>query len=102
MPANKTRKKAAAKAVIGSRQIAAGEFKAKCLGVMREVDSTGTAMTVTMRGQPLVEVIPARSYRQQKNGDSFIGRLEGILEIVGDPDDLVKPVFELEDYDMLK
>ena len=44
MPANKTRKKAAAKAVIGSRQIAAGEFKAKCLGVMREVASTGTAL----------------------------------------------------------
>jgi len=24
------------------------------------------------------------------------------MEIVGDPDDLIKPVFPLEDYDMLK
>ena len=34
--------------------------------------------------------------------EDFFGRLEGIIEIVGDPDDLINPVFPLEDYDMLK
>jgi prevent-host-death family protein len=81
--------------------MAAGEFKAKCLGVMSEIASTGKPVLVTKRGEPLVEVIPPRN-KKSRRGDDFIGRLEGIMEIVGDPDDLIKPVFPLEDYDMLK
>jgi prevent-host-death family protein len=85
----------------GRKQMAAGEFKAKCLGVMSEIASTGKPVLVTKRGEPLVEVIPPRN-KKSRRGDDFIGRLEGIMEIVGDPDDLIKPVFPLEDYDMLK
>ncbi len=100
-----TKKKSVAERVSGNRtrQIAAGEFKAKCLGVMREVASTGNPVLVTLRGKPLVEVIPRRNGgRKSKRADNFIGRLEGVMEIIGDPDDLIKPVFPLEDYDMLK
>jgi prevent-host-death family protein len=85
-----------------ARQIAAGEFKAKCLGVMREVASSGRPMLVTVRGKPLVEVIPPRDQKKTKGKDDFIGRLEGVMKINGDPDDLVKPIFPLEDWDMLK
>ena len=85
----------------GMRQMAAGEFKAKCLGVMAEVARTGKPLLVTKRGEPFVEVGPPRHAKKGKK-DSFIGRLEGVMEIVGDPDDLIKPVFPLEDYDMLK
>ncbi len=85
----------------GNRQMAAGEFKAKCLGVMSEVASTGKPILVTKRGEPLVEVIPPRN-KKSRGGDDFIGRLEGVIEIIGDPDDLIRPVFPLEDYDMLK
>jgi prevent-host-death family protein len=84
----------------GLRQIAAGEFKAKCLAIMDEVNETGRPLLVTKRGQPSIKVFPARNASKKK--DSIIGRLEGIMEIVGDPDDLIKPVFPLEDYDMLK
>jgi prevent-host-death family protein len=87
--------------VTGGKQMAAGEFKAKCLGVMSEIASTGKPVLVTKRGEPLVEVIPPRN-KKSSRGDDFIGRLEGIIEIIGDPDDLIKPVFPLEDYDMLK
>jgi prevent-host-death family protein len=84
----------------GMRQMAAGEFKAKCLAVMDEVNETGQPVLVTKRGEPSITVFPARNRR--KDPDSIFGRLEGIIEIVGDPDDLIKPVFPLEDYDMLK
>jgi prevent-host-death family protein len=80
------------------RQMAAGEFKAKCLGVMAEVAKTGKPVLVTKRGEPFVEVGPPRHAKKRKK-DSFIGRLEGKYEICGD---LLEPVFPLEDYDMLK
>lgn len=82
------------------RQMAAGEFKAKCLAVMDEVNQTGRPLVVTKRGEPVIKVVPIRDGKKKK--DDFFGRLEGIMKIVGDPDDLMKPVFPLEDYDMLK
>jgi prevent-host-death family protein len=85
----------------GMKQMAAGEFKAKCPEAMAEVAKTGQPLLVTKRGEPLVEIGPPRQAKKGKK-NSFIGRLEGVVEIVGDPDDLIKPVFPLEDYDMLK
>ena len=96
----KKKKPKAATGLGGLRQMAAGEFKAKCLAIMDEVNETGRPLLVTKRGQPSITVFPARNASKKK--DSIIGRLEGIMEIVGDPDDLIKPVFPLEDYDMLK
>ncbi len=87
-----------------TRRVAAGAFKARCLALMREVADTGSPVLVTSRGEPLVEVFPARNRNKMKGKkkDEFLGRLEGIMKIVGDPDDLIKPIFPLEDYDMLK
>ncbi len=95
------RKPKAPKPSAGMRQMAAGEFKAKCLAIMDEVNETGRPLLVTKRGEPSITVFPARNGKKKKK-DNFFGRLEGIIEIVGDPDDLVKPVFPLEDWDMLK
>ena len=81
-----------------ARQIAAGEFKAKCLGLIDQVNATGQELIITKRGKPAAKLIPF----QKGNTSSIIGRLEGILRINGDPDDLVKPIFPLEDWDMLK
>ncbi len=83
----------------GSREIAAGEFKAKCLAIIDEVNETGQEVIITKRGRPTAKLIPFAAPAMKK---SIIGRLEGIGEIVGDPDDLLKPVFQLEDWDMLK
>jgi prevent-host-death family protein len=90
----------AAPSLAGMRQIAAGEFKAKCLKIMDEINQTGKPLVVTKRGVPVARVVPIRSGGKKK--DDFFGRMKGIIEIVGDPDDLIKPVFPLEDYDMLK
>jgi prevent-host-death family protein len=80
------------------RKIAAGEFKAKCLGLIDEVSETGQELIITKRGKPSAKLIPF----QETQKPSFIGRLEGIMKINGDPDDLIKPVFPEADWDMLK
>jgi len=96
-----TKKKPNAAATLaGVRQIAAGEFKAKCLRIMDEINETGKPLVVTKRGVPMVRLVPITKSGMKPK--SIIGRLEGIMQIVGDPDDLIKPIFPLEDYDMLK
>jgi prevent-host-death family protein len=97
----KTKKKPRkqAESIDGVRRMAAGEFKAKCLGIMDEVKETGRPLIVTKRGVPVIEVFPARNGNKKS---SILGRLEGIIKIKGDPDDFVKPIFPLEDWDMLK
>jgi prevent-host-death family protein len=96
----KKKKPKAAGTLTGVRQMAAGEFKAKCLAIMDEVNETGRPLVVTKRGKPTIKVVPIRGGNKAK--PSFLGRLEGIMKINGDPDDLVKPIFPLEDWDMLK
>ncbi len=101
MPKGATKRKPAAalNAVNGSREIAAGEFKAKCLAIIDEVNKSGQEVIITKRGKAAAKLVPFASPAKK---EPIIGRLEGIGEIVGDPDDLIKPVFPLEDYDMLK
>ena len=94
------KKPADAETARGIQQIADGEFKAKCLKIMDEINKTGRSMIVTKRGVPVIEVVPIRNGKKKR--DDFFGRLKGIIEIVGDPDDLIRPVFPFEDYDMLK
>jgi prevent-host-death family protein len=96
-----TRKRNAARApsLANIRRIAAGEFKTNCLRIIAEVSRTGQEVVITKRGTPVVTLIPFAPLAKK---DSIIGRLEGIGEIVGDPDDLIKPVFPLENWDMLK
>lgn len=93
------KKKTAGPYVGKARQIAAGEFKAKCLAMLDEVSQTGQEVVITKRGKIVAKLIP---FSQPETREPFLGRLEGIGEIVGDPDDLIKPVFPLEDWDMLK
>jgi prevent-host-death family protein len=94
-----TRKKPGSVAVRnGANEIAAGEFKAKCLALIDDVHASGREVVITKRGEPKAKLVPFAAARRKP----FLGRLGGVMEIVGDPDDLIKPVFPLEDYDMLK
>jgi prevent-host-death family protein len=92
------RKNKVAKEPATKKQMAAGEFKAKCLGLIDEVNETGGEIVITKRGKPKAKLIAFRPPRK----DPFFGRLKGIVRIVGDPDNLVKPIIPLEDWDMLK
>lgn len=76
------------------KKIAAGKFKAQCLRVMEQVRTTREPVLITKRGQPLAKLVPT-----EKAPDDFIGRLEGIVTIVGD---IESPIVPLEDWDGLR
>jgi len=61
------------------KQIAAGAFKARCLAVMKQVQSTGVPVLVTKRGAPMVKVVPIRPEK-----DDIFGFLKDEAKIVGD------------------
>lgn len=94
------KKKPATRVRAVERTIAAGEFKAKCLRIMDEANETGRPVIVTKRGKPSVKVVPIANGKKKK--DSIFGRLAGVMKIHGDPDDLIKPIVPMEDWDMLK
>jgi antitoxin (DNA-binding transcriptional repressor) of toxin-antitoxin stability system len=79
----------------GVRQMAAGEFKAKVLGLIDEVNENGSMVVITKRGSAKAALVryPAST------GVSLLGRLQGKYSFHGD---LLEPVFPLKDYDMLK
>ena len=85
MVMNKTapakKKPAAAPTARGLQQIAAGEFKAKCLKIMDEINKTGKSMIVTKRGVPVMKVVPIREVKVQGEKDPIFGRLKGLVEI---------------------
>jgi prevent-host-death family protein len=76
------------------RTIAAGEFKARCLTLMDEVRNTREPVLVTKRGKPVAKLVPAENESRE-----FLGRLEGIIRIVGDIESPVEPP---EAWDALK
>lgn len=41
-----------------AKQIAASEFKAKCLALLDQVAETGMPLIITKRGKPLAKLIP--------------------------------------------
>jgi prevent-host-death family protein len=63
------------------KTISAADFKARCLTLMDDVGSTGEILLITKRGKPVAKLVPAA-----KKNREFIGRLKGVVEIVGDLD----------------
>jgi prevent-host-death family protein len=66
------------------------QFKARCLAVMAEVKRTGRPIVVTKRGEPVVEVVPARAKEKKRR----LGCMAGTIEFMGD---IVSPVIDLND-----
>ncbi len=70
-----------------TKTIAAGEFKARCLQIMDEVDREGIEVIITKRGNPVAKLVPVK---QEK--PSAFGWMKGTVKIHGDivnsdPDD---------------
>jgi prevent-host-death family protein len=83
---------------LNQKEIAAGEFKARCLQLMDEVNQDGIEIVITKRGRPVARLVPVR-----KEKLSPIGWMEGTVEIHSDivnsdPDDWEeRPLFPDED-----
>lgn len=61
------------------REIAAGEFKAKCLELMDRVQREGIELVITKRGKPVAKLVPA-----EVRTDSPFGYMKGTGRIIGD------------------
>jgi prevent-host-death family protein len=61
------------------KEMAAGEFKSKCLAVMDEVLESGEPVLITKRGKPVAKLVAAR-----KKSDEIFGYMTGKAKIVGD------------------
>ncbi len=77
------------------KKIAAGEFKARCLTLMDDVQATRVPILITKRGKPVAKLVPV----VDKKKDDWIGRLNGKMRIVGD---IESPVVPLEDWEALR
>jgi prevent-host-death family protein len=68
------------------------EFKAKCLGLIEQVQKTRQPLRITRHGRPVAEVIPAGPDRTRK----FVGDMVGTGKIVGD---ILSPAIDLDDIE---
>jgi prevent-host-death family protein len=67
--------------------IAAGEFKAKCLALLDEVQQKRGEIVITKRGKPVAKLVPVDERRP-----SIFGRMKGTMEITGD---IISPIDEV-------
>jgi prevent-host-death family protein len=74
-----------------SYKIAAGEFKAKCLNLMDQVDEQRIAITITKHGVPVAKLVPI-----EKESFDIFGCLKNNLTINAD---IIEPIDEQWDAD---
>jgi len=74
------------------KSISISEFKAKCLGLIDQVDKTRQPLRITRHGRPVAELIPAGPDRKRK----FLGDMAGTVKFLGD---VVSPVIDLEEFE---
>jgi prevent-host-death family protein len=62
-----------------SQKIAAGVFKARCLGLLDEVEQQRKEIVITKRGRPVARLVPV-----DEKPPAVFGRMKGTIEILGD------------------
>ena len=74
------------------KSVSISEFKAKCLGLIEQVDKTRQPLRITRHGRPVAELVPAGPDRKRK----FLGDMAGTVQILGD---IVSPVIDLDEFE---
>jgi prevent-host-death family protein len=67
------------------REVAAGEFKARCLKLMDEVRATRRPLVITKRGKPVAKLVPIEDSEPR----SIFGCMNGTVTILGD---IISPI----------
>ena len=62
------------------KTVSVSEFKAKCIGLLKNVRKTKEPIVVTLRGEPIARVEPIAQRKKQVR----LGALKGWMEIKGD------------------
>ncbi|MBI2236777.1 MAG: type II toxin-antitoxin system prevent-host-death family antitoxin [Magnetospirillum sp.] len=65
---------------MGKHEIGAGDFKARCLGLLDEVAEHHTELVITKRGRPVARLVPV----VEPSGPELFGCLKGTISITGD------------------
>jgi antitoxin (DNA-binding transcriptional repressor) of toxin-antitoxin stability system len=60
------------------KSVIISEFKARCIGILKEINRSGESLTVTLRGNPLAVIEPARS------GHRMLGAQQEETRVCGD------------------
>jgi prevent-host-death family protein len=61
------------------RSIPAGEFKAKCLGLLDEVARKRKPVLITKRGKPIAKLVPVDARPRE-----LVGYMKGTIKYMGD------------------
>lgn len=69
-----------------SREVSAGDFKARCLALMDEVRDHGGEYVITKRGTPVAKLVPIRIERRPLQGS-----MKGTIKVLGD---IISPLDE--------
>lgn len=70
-----------------TRIVSATEFKAKCLGLLDEIEEGGEPITITRRGRPVAVLGPAKKKAFKSPANMWAGKIRIVGDIVnGDPD----------------
>jgi prevent-host-death family protein len=78
--------------ILVMKTVRISEFKAKCLGLIEQVDKTRQPLRITRHGRPVAELIPAGPDRKKK----FLGAMVGTGKILGD---IVSPIIDLHEFE---
>jgi prevent-host-death family protein len=78
------------------KEIAISEFKAKCLGLLEQVQKTKTPIRVTRFGKPIADVIPPGP---ETRSSDWIGSMKDKMKIVGD---IISPATDEKDWEVLR
>ena len=81
------------------RTIPAGEFKARCLAIMDEVQSRGETIVITKRGKPVVRVTPLEGSSEMPARRSIFGFMRGTGTAVSD---IIGPIIDENEWEHLK
>jgi prevent-host-death family protein len=65
--------------IVMTQKIAAGLFKAQCLGLLDEVEQQRKEIVITKRGRPVARLVPV-----DQGKPTVFGRMKGTGEILGD------------------
>ena len=55
------------------KKVLISEFKAKCIGMINEIQETGETLLITRRGKPVATVSPARPEPRKRTLGALIG-----------------------------
>ncbi|HEV2990624.1 MAG TPA: type II toxin-antitoxin system Phd/YefM family antitoxin [Candidatus Angelobacter sp.] len=69
------------------KAVSAHAFKTRCLAIIDQVHETGEPVLITKRGRPIAELVPVKEKKLSK----FLGRLQGVVRIVGDIETPIEP-----------